>query len=122
MTRSTAPVRSPRSTSRPRKEILAETERLAREDLAASYVDGDRNPPVFDPATNTAPVPASFKKSYDAFMKAEWWRLQLPEALGGQNAPASLNWAVGEFILGANAPDLDVRRRPELRLGRLPQR
>ncbi|HET7735470.1 MAG TPA: acyl-CoA dehydrogenase [Nocardioidaceae bacterium] len=86
------------------KEILAETERLAREDLAASYVDGDRNPPVFDPAASTAPVPASFKKSYDAFMKAEWWRLQLPEELGGQNAPASLNWAVGEFILGSNAP------------------
>ncbi|HSV41100.1 MAG TPA: acyl-CoA dehydrogenase [Nocardioidaceae bacterium] len=86
------------------KEILAETERMAREDLAASYVDSDRNPPVFDPATSTAPVPASFKKSYEAFMKAEWWRLQLPEELGGQNAPSSLNWAVGEFILGANAP------------------
>jgi len=86
------------------KEILGETERLAREDLAASYVDGDRNPPVFDPATSTAPIPASFKKSYEAFMKSEWWRLQLPEALGGQGAPSSLNWAVGEFILGSNAP------------------
>ncbi len=86
------------------KEILAETERLAREDLAASYVDSDRNPPVFDPVTSTANLPESFKKSYEAFMKAEWWRLQLPEALGGQSAPASLNWAVGEFVLGANAP------------------
>jgi alkylation response protein AidB-like acyl-CoA dehydrogenase len=86
------------------KEILAETERLAREDLAASYVEGDRTPPVFDPATHTAPIPAAFKKSYDAFMKSEWWRLQLPEALGGQSAPPSLNWAVAEFILGSNAP------------------
>ncbi len=86
------------------REILKENERLAREDLAASYVDGDRNPPVFDPATSTAPVPASFKKSYDAFMKAEYWRLQIPEAIGGQAAPPSLNWAIGEFVLGANAP------------------
>ena len=31
------------------REILAEVARLSREDLAASYVDSDRNPPVFDP-------------------------------------------------------------------------
>ncbi len=86
------------------REILAEVDRLAREDLAASYVDSDRNPPVFDAATSTAPVPAAFKKSYDAWMAAEYWRLQLPEALGGQPAPSSLNWAMGELVLGANAP------------------
>lgn len=86
------------------RSILAEVERLSREDLAASFDDSDRNPPVFDPTTNTAPVPASFKKSYDAWMDAEWWRLQIPEELGGQKAPASLVWALGEFVLGANAP------------------
>jgi hypothetical protein len=43
------------------KEILAEVERVCREDLAASFEEGDRNPPVFDPATNTAPVPPGFK-------------------------------------------------------------
>jgi len=86
------------------RSILAEVERLSREDLAASYDDSDRNPPVFDPATNTAPVPASFKKSYDAWMDAEWWRLQTTEELGGQKAPASLVWALGEFVLGSNAP------------------
>ena len=58
------------------REILAEVERLAREDLAASYEDSDRNPPVFDPATSTAPLPESFKKSYHAWMDAEYWRLQ----------------------------------------------
>ena len=41
------------------RSILAEVDRLAREDLAASYVDSDRNPPVFDPETSTAPIPAS---------------------------------------------------------------
>ncbi|MDT9593345.1 acyl-CoA dehydrogenase [Nocardioides zeae] len=86
------------------REILREVERLAREDLAASYEDSDRNPPVFDPATSTAPIPASFKKSYDAWMDAEYWRLQIVEDLGGQQAPSSIVWALGELVLGANAP------------------
>ncbi len=86
------------------REILAEVDRLAREDLAASYVDSDRNPPVFDPKTNTAPLPESFKKSYQAWMDAEYWRLSMPTELGGTPAPSSLNWAIGELVLGANAP------------------
>jgi alkylation response protein AidB-like acyl-CoA dehydrogenase len=86
------------------QSILGEVERLSREDLAASYVEGDRTPPVFDPETSTAPIPAAFKKSYDAWMDAEWWRLQTPAPIGGQTAPASLVWAAGEFVLGANAP------------------
>src|SRR5689334_1076895 len=59
------------------RSILSEVDRLAREDLAESYEDSDRNPPVFDPQTNTAPIPESFKKSYKAWMDAEWWRLQV---------------------------------------------
>ncbi len=86
------------------KSILAEVDRLAREDLAASYEDSDRNPPVFDPKTSTAPIPESFKKSYRAWMDAEYWRLSLPPELGGQPAPSTLNWALGELVLGANAP------------------
>ncbi|MDQ6687014.1 MAG: acyl-CoA dehydrogenase family protein, partial [Actinomycetota bacterium] len=86
------------------KSILAEVDRLAREDLAASYEDSDRNPPVFDPATSTAPVPESFKKSYAAWMDAEYWRLAISDELGGTLAPSSLNWALGELVLGANAP------------------
>ena len=86
------------------REILAEVERISREDLAASYEDSDRNPPVFDPKTNTAPIPESFKKSYRAWMDAEYWRLQIHEDLGGTPAPSSLNWALAEMILGANAP------------------
>src|SRR5258708_38140657 len=35
-------------------------------------------------------------------MDAEWFRLELPAALGGTQAPRSLNWAVAELILGAN--------------------
>ncbi|MDQ6523091.1 acyl-CoA dehydrogenase [Nocardioides sp. LHD-245] len=86
------------------REILAEVERIAREDLAASFVDSDRNPPVFDPATNTAPVPASFKKSYDTWMESGFWGLGLPEEIGGTTAPPSLVWGSAEMVLGAHAP------------------
>ncbi|MCX4747512.1 acyl-CoA dehydrogenase [Kitasatospora sp. NBC_01287] len=84
------------------KSILSEISRLAENELAASFVDADRNPPVFDPETNTAPVPATFKKSYDAYMDAEWWRLGIPAEIGGQVTPSSLIWAYAEQILGSN--------------------
>ncbi|MBC7593929.1 MAG: acyl-CoA dehydrogenase, partial [Kineosporiaceae bacterium] len=84
------------------KSILAEIDRLSREDLAVSFDDGDRNPPVYDPAAKTVTMNPAFAKSYNAWMEAEWWRLGLPEALGGQAAPASLIWSSGEFVLGAN--------------------
>ena len=62
--------------------ILAEVERLASGPVAESLLDSDRNPPVFDPQTHTATLPESFKKSFKAYMDAEWWRMQLPEELG----------------------------------------
>ena len=46
------------------RDMLAEITRLAENELAASYEEGDRNPPVFDPETGTAPLPDTFKKSY----------------------------------------------------------
>ncbi|MEV7671114.1 acyl-CoA dehydrogenase [Streptomyces sp. NPDC088752] len=82
--------------------ILDEIRRLAENELAESFADADRNPPVFDPETNTAPVPASFKKSYDAFMESEYWRLGIPEEIGGTVSPRSLIWAYAELLLGSN--------------------
>ncbi|WP_326573798.1 acyl-CoA dehydrogenase [Actinacidiphila glaucinigra] len=84
------------------KDILSEVARLAENELAESFADADRNPPVFDPSTNTAPVPDSFKKSYKAFMASEYWRLGLPEGIGGTTAPPSLIWSYAELILGSN--------------------
>src|SRR4051795_9841409 len=85
------------------RDVLREVERLASEDLAASFEDADRHPPVFDPETHSVTLPESFKKSFRAYFNdAEWWRLELPAELGGMNAPRSLQWAVGELILGAN--------------------
>jgi alkylation response protein AidB-like acyl-CoA dehydrogenase len=84
------------------RSILSEMGRLAENELAESFVDADRNPPVFDPETNTAPVPDTFRKSYQAYMDAEYWRLGLPESIGGTISPRSLHWALGELVLGAN--------------------
>jgi alkylation response protein AidB-like acyl-CoA dehydrogenase len=85
------------------KSILAEIARLAEGELAESFVDADRNPPVFDPQNNTVTLPESFKKAFRAYQDAEWWRMDLPEELGGIVVPPSLRWATAELVLGANA-------------------
>jgi alkylation response protein AidB-like acyl-CoA dehydrogenase len=84
------------------RDMLAEVNRLAIGPVAESFADADRNPPVFDPATGTVTMPESFRKSFRALMDAEWWRLAVPPEIGGTAVPRSLNWAVAEFILGAN--------------------
>ena len=84
------------------RSILDEVERLATHELAESLLESDRTPPVYDPAAMTVTMPAAFKKSYQAYMDAEWWRMDLPEALGGTVVPPSLRWAVAELVLGSN--------------------
>ncbi len=86
------------------RDILAEVARLAGEELAASFADGDRNPPRYDPAAHRVTMPDPFRRSYQAFMDAEFWRLDLPAALGGTNAPRMLWWSLADLVLGANAP------------------
>ncbi len=82
--------------------ILSEVDRLAREVLAESYADADRNPPVYDPETFTVTLPASFKAGFQQLMDGEWFRLDLPPHLGGMGATPMLRWAVNDLLLGAN--------------------
>jgi alkylation response protein AidB-like acyl-CoA dehydrogenase len=84
------------------RSILDEVNRLATGPLAESFEDADRHPPVFDPATHTVTVPESFKKSYQAWMDAEWWRLEVQPELGGTVAPRTLLWSIAELVLGSN--------------------
>ena len=84
------------------RSVLSEVDRLARVDLAASYAEGDRTPPVFDPETHSVKVPEGFKRSFQAFMDSEFWRLDLPAEVGGTLAPRGLWWSLAEMILGAN--------------------
>jgi hypothetical protein len=82
--------------------ILDEVNRLAVGPLAESFTDADRNPPVFDPTDGSVTIPESFRRSFQAYMDAEWYRLDLPAEIGGSHAPRSLYWAVAELILGSN--------------------
>ena len=84
------------------REMLNEMARLAEGPLADSFVEGDRNPPVFNPDTHSVTLPASFKKSVRAFIDNGWDKVGLIEELGGMPAPKALMWAVNEHVLGAN--------------------
>jgi alkylation response protein AidB-like acyl-CoA dehydrogenase len=84
------------------RTILAESARLAEGPVAESFAFADRNPPVFDPAAHTISVPAELVKTVDAIKEAGWWRLGLPEEIGGMPAPPPLTWAVNEMIFCAN--------------------
>ncbi len=84
------------------REMLAEVARLATDDLAPSLLDSDRNPPVFDPATHSVTLPASFRRSYQAYVDAEFWRADVPVEIGGTAIPPSLRWAIAELVLGSN--------------------
>ncbi len=84
------------------KEMLGEMARLAEGPLAESFVEGDRNPPVFHPDTHTVTIPESFKKSVHTFIEGGWDKVGLVEELGGMPAPKALLWALHEHVLGAN--------------------
>ncbi len=84
------------------KDALSEIERLSVGPLAESYLSSDRTPPKYDPATYSVEMPEDFKKSYRALMDSEWWRLDLPEHMGGAGSPPSLRWSAAEMFLGSN--------------------
>jgi len=86
------------------ESILSEVDTLTRTKLAESFSDHDREQPTFDPQTHSVTMPESFAKSYRAWMDAEFFRLELPEEIGGTPAPPSVTWAMAELLLGANPP------------------
>ncbi|MEU4549620.1 acyl-CoA dehydrogenase [Nonomuraea dietziae] len=84
------------------RSILDEVNRLATGVLADSFEEGDRTPPVFDPATSTVTVSDGVKKSFKALMEGGWAHLDLPQDLGGPGIPRTLAWSAAEMVLGAN--------------------
>jgi alkylation response protein AidB-like acyl-CoA dehydrogenase len=82
-------------------EMLRAGAHLAENDLAASFRD-DEWSVDFVPATGAVQLPEAVKKSYAAYVDAEWWRMDVDEDLGGIVAPPSLRWAMCEFPMGAN--------------------
>ncbi|KNX35970.1 acyl-CoA dehydrogenase [Luteipulveratus halotolerans] len=83
-------------------EMLKQVAVLAENDLAASFDDADRNPPVYDPKTFSVKMPESFKKSYAAYQESGFWNVDVPAELDGTVVPPSLKWAMNEMVLGAN--------------------
>lgn len=83
-------------------EMLHELARQAENEIGESLLDSDRNPPKFDPTTYTATLPEAFKKSYQAYVDGEWWRMSTSPELGGTDVPPTLLWAMNELILGSN--------------------
>ena len=81
-------------------DILAEIERLAVEDYAASYEDQDRIP--LELVDGEVSLPDSVKASVQAFKDGGWDRLGLPEEMGGMPVPPSLMWSSSEMLLAAN--------------------
>ena len=84
------------------REMLSEIVRLAEGPVADSFADGDRNPPVFDPATHSVRLPESFKKSVRSVIDGGWDKIGIDEELGGMPMPRALQWAFMEHFLGAN--------------------
>ena len=82
--------------------MLDEMKRLTENDLAASFVDGDRIGTDFNKATGDVKLPESFKKSYKSYIDGEWWRVDTPVPLGGTKIPASVRWSIAEMVLGSN--------------------
>ena len=82
--------------------MLEEMKRLCENDLAASFVEGDRVGAILNKETGNVTLPESFKKSYKAYIDGEWWRLDAPVDLGGTKVPAAVRWAIAEMVLGSN--------------------
>ena len=82
--------------------VLAELNKLATGPLGESFAEGDRIGTTFDPKTHAVTLPEGFKKSYQALWDGEWWRLGLPNHLGGLGIPPTVQWTAAELILGAN--------------------
>jgi alkylation response protein AidB-like acyl-CoA dehydrogenase len=82
--------------------MLEEMKRLTENDLAASFVEGDRVGAILNKESGNVTLPASFIKSYKSYIDGEWWRLDAPVELGGMKVPASIRWAIAEMVLGSN--------------------
>lgn len=83
------------------REALRGLEKLASTELAASFADQDRHPAELLP-DGTVRLPQSLRDSIDAYFKAEWEKLELPEHLGGFGSPPTVQWAAMELLTGSN--------------------
>jgi len=82
-------------------DVLREVDRLAVEDMAATFADLDHEGPKLE--DGQVKLPPALARTLDKYFEGGWDRIGMPEDLGGFGAPPSLRWAVQELCSGANA-------------------
>lgn len=80
--------------------ILDQAQKIAANDVAPSFQDGDREGCRFDQGKVT--VPASFKHCWEVFREGGWFGLSMKPDYGGQGVPLIIAEAVQEFFMSAN--------------------
>lgn len=83
------------------KETLRGVQKIAENELAKSFVEGDRVPLKFDGEGNVT-LPPGVKESLKAWYDQGWHRLELPERIGGFGGPPTVCWSAFEMVSGAN--------------------
>ncbi|MCE5289622.1 MAG: acyl-CoA dehydrogenase [Nocardiaceae bacterium] len=84
------------------RTTLSEVARMAEDLIAETFVEGDRNPPVFLPHEHRITMSNELAKTVQAVKEAEWWRIGVAESIGGVPAPAPMAWAILEMLMCAN--------------------
>ncbi len=84
------------------RDSLTEYEKLCSGEIAASWAESDRIPLEVD-AIGDVTLPKALTKALNKWYEKEWFRLELPENIGGYGAPPSVNWSAFELTAGANA-------------------
>ena len=80
--------------------ILDQAQKIAANDIAPSFQDGDREGCRFDRGRVT--VPASFQHCWEVFREGGWFGLSMKPDYGGQGVPLIIAEAVQEFFMSAN--------------------
>lgn len=80
--------------------ILDQAQKIAANDIAPSFQDGDREGCRFDRGRVT--VPASFQHCWEVFREGGWFGLSMKPDYGGQGVPLIIAEAAQEFFMSAN--------------------
>ena len=80
--------------------ILKQAEKIAANELAPTFQDGDREGCRFE--SGVVRVPASFHHLWDVMKEGGWFSLACNPQYGGQGVPFSIAEAVSEFFMSAN--------------------
>ena len=80
--------------------ILEQAQKIAANDVAPSFQDGDRQGCHFDQGRVT--VPESFRHCWEVFKEGGWFALSMKPDYGGQGVPLIVAEAAQEFFMSAN--------------------